>query len=376
MKTRNLKSSLLTIATIAAVAFAAGNVAAQDSTATVQPAPQLSYGVPQVVQLVQAKVSDGIIVSYIQNSGTIYSLKAGEIVYLKQQGVSDSVLSAMLNQRSRLTGSTEPATTTASAPAVNDQTSTAAAPAVSYVQSVPSSTVYVIPDTQTYQYDAWYYGGYPYGYYPYYGGYYGWPAVSLSFGWGGHYGGGWHGGGGYHGGGGFHGGGGHRWFFARVSGFSDQSSVWPRMGGPLPACHQIVTCHHLSAAYLCPMNPADLFSHETDTLNLAPGDTLFKAGDPGDAMFVLLEGEMDVVVGDRVVEHSACGAIIGEMAIIDQSPRGATVIARERSRLAKIDQRRFLHLIQLNPFFATHVMKVLTDRLRQMNQLAGQKPNS
>jgi CRP-like cAMP-binding protein len=85
---------------------------------------------------------------------------------------------------------------------------------------------------------------------------------------------------------------------------------------------------------------------------------------------------MDVVVGDRVVEHSACGAIIGEMAIIDQSPRGATVIARERSRLAKIDQRRFLHLIQLNPFFATHVMKVLTDRLRQMNQLAGQKPNS
>ena len=210
MNTGNLKSSLLTIATITAVAFAAGNIAAQDSTATAQPVPQLSYGVPQVVQLVQAKVSDGIIVSYIQNSGTIYSLKASEIVYLKQQGVPDSVLSAMLNQRSRLTGSTEPTATTASAPVVNDQTSTVAAPAVSYVQSVPSSTVYVIPDTQTYQYDAWYYGGYPYGYYPYYGGYYGWPAVSLSFGWGGHYGGGWHGGGGYHGGGGFHGGGGHR----------------------------------------------------------------------------------------------------------------------------------------------------------------------
>jgi len=207
MKTRNLKSSLLAIATITALAVAAGNVAAQDSTAAVQPAPQLSYGVPQVVQLVQAKVSDGIIVSYIQNSGTIYSLSAGEIVYLKQQGVSDSVLSAMLNQRSRLTGSTEPATTAASTPAVNNQIPTTATPAVSYVQAVPSSTVYVIPDTQTYQYDAWYYGGYPY-----YGGYYdyGWPAVSLSFGWGGHYGGGWHGGGGYHGGGGFHGGGGHR----------------------------------------------------------------------------------------------------------------------------------------------------------------------
>ncbi len=124
------------------------------------------------------------------------------------------------------------------------------------------------------------------------------------------------------------------------------------------------------------MNPADLFSRETNTVNLAPGDTLFKAGDPGDAMFVLLEGSMVVMVGDKVVENSVRGAIVGEMALIDQSPRGATVVAREPSRLAKIDQRRFLPLIQLNPFFATHVMKVLADRLRQMNQLLEQKPGA
>ena len=208
MKTRNLQNSLLAIAAVTALAFTAGNVAAQDSTATAaQPAPQLSYGVPQVLQLVQAKVSDGIIVNYIQNSGTIYALNAGEIVYLKQQGASDNVLNAMLNQRSRLTGSTEPATTTASAPAASDQTYATAAPAVTYVQqTVPSSTVYIIPDTQTYQYNAWYYGGYPYYSYPAYG-YYGYPAVSFSFGFGNHWGG-YHGGG-FHGGG-FNGGGHHR----------------------------------------------------------------------------------------------------------------------------------------------------------------------
>ena len=209
MKTKYFQNSLLAIATVTALAFTAGNVAAQDSTAAPaqpaaasQPAPQLSYGVPQVLQLVQAKVSDGIIVNYIQNSGTIYSLNAGEIVYLKQQGVSDTVLNAMLNQRSRLTGSTEPATSTASSTTASDQTYATAAPAVTYVQqTVPSSTVYIIPDTQTYQYDAWYYGGYPYYSYPAYGyyGYYGYPAVSFSFGFGNHWGG-------YHGGG-FHGGG-------------------------------------------------------------------------------------------------------------------------------------------------------------------------
>ena len=124
------------------------------------------------------------------------------------------------------------------------------------------------------------------------------------------------------------------------------------------------------------MNPADLFSRETDTVNLAPGETLFKEGDSGNAMLALLEGEMDVIVGGKVVENSTRGAILGEMALIDQSTRDATVVARESSRLAKIDQRRFLHLIQLNPFFATHVMKVLADRLRQMNQLLGQRPGA
>jgi len=226
MKTGKLKSSLLAIAAAATLDFMAVNVVAQDATTAQpmvasQPAPQLSYGVPQVLQLVQAKVSDGVIVSFIQNSGTIYSLKAGEIVYLKQLGVSDNVLNAMLNQRSRVAGSTDSAAMTASAPpasapAASDQTYAAAAPAapaVTYVQQAAQpSTVYVIPNTQTYYYSS------PY-VYPYYGGYYGWPAVSLSFGWGGYYGsgyhggyyGGWHGGGYRGGGGGWHGGGGgHR----------------------------------------------------------------------------------------------------------------------------------------------------------------------
>jgi CRP/FNR family transcriptional regulator, cyclic AMP receptor protein len=121
------------------------------------------------------------------------------------------------------------------------------------------------------------------------------------------------------------------------------------------------------------MNPANLFSHETSTVNLAPGDTLFKAGEPGEFMFILLEGSLDIIVGDTVVESAVRGAIVGEMALIDQSPRGATVVARDGCRLAKIDQRRFFSIIQLNPFFATHVMKTLADRLRQTNQLLSQK---
>lgn len=112
------------------------------------------------------------------------------------------------------------------------------------------------------------------------------------------------------------------------------------------------------------MNPAELFSHETNPVRLAPGDVLFKAGETGDAMFVVLDGTLEVLVGETVVERATRGAILGEMALIDQSPRSATVVARENAALVKLDSARFQRLIQQHPFFATHVMKVLADRIR------------
>jgi CRP-like cAMP-binding protein len=57
------------------------------------------------------------------------------------------------------------------------------------------------------------------------------------------------------------------------------------------------------------------------------------------------------------------------MALIDHSPRAATVTASTAASLAKLDERRFQRLIQQNPFFATHVMKTLADRIRFMDRL-------
>lgn len=124
------------------------------------------------------------------------------------------------------------------------------------------------------------------------------------------------------------------------------------------------------------MNAANLFTHEPNTVDLAPGEFLFRAGDHGDCMYVLLEGAMNVIVADKVVETSVRGALLGEMALIGHNPRGASVVATEPSRLAKVDEKRFNTIIQHNPFFAKHVMTVLADRLRNMNQVhaAGNPP--
>jgi hypothetical protein len=195
MKTLKFQKPFLAITIVVGLALSTLAVAAQNSSAA---APPLSYGVPQILQLTQAKVSDDTIIAYIHNSGNSYGLDANQIIYLRQQGVSDNVLNTMLNQPKAASAPAQPATQPDNSSTA--QVSTAVAqPTATYLQTVPSSQVYVIPDTQTYYYNSYY--AQPYYYYPYYG--WSYPAVSLSFGFGGRWGGGWHGGG-FHGGGWHH----------------------------------------------------------------------------------------------------------------------------------------------------------------------------
>ena len=88
-------------------ALAQGSPAATTAPLAVAatPAPHLSVGELKVLQLVQAKVGEGTIIAYINNSwNNYYALNAEQIIYLHQQGVSDAILTAMLNQsRSGLT---------------------------------------------------------------------------------------------------------------------------------------------------------------------------------------------------------------------------------------------------------------------------------
>jgi CRP/FNR family transcriptional regulator, cyclic AMP receptor protein len=105
-------------------------------------------------------------------------------------------------------------------------------------------------------------------------------------------------------------------------------------------------------------------------LQLASGDSLFREGEKGEKMYVLLEGEMEILFGDFILETVGPGSLIGEMALIDDSPRTASVVAKTSCRLAEIDRRRFHFLVQQTPHFATHVMKTLADRLRHMNTVA------
>jgi CRP/FNR family transcriptional regulator, cyclic AMP receptor protein len=100
----------------------------------------------------------------------------------------------------------------------------------------------------------------------------------------------------------------------------------------------------------------------------AAGDKVFVRDEDGDAMYVVRSGRVNILALGTVVESIGPNGIFGEMALLDGSPRSATAVAAERSELAPIDKKAFLHLVQQNPDFALQIMRLLVARLRQMNE--------
>ena len=117
-----------------------------------------------------------------------------------------------------------------------------------------------------------------------------------------------------------------------------------------------------------------LFRNAPDVIAVAAGDYIFRAGETAKVMFLIIEGEVDLMLGDTVVETAGQSAFIGEMALIDDEPRSASARARSDCRVFPIDETRFQSLVQETPFFALQVMKVLARRLRKMDALLSAEP--
>jgi len=111
-----------------------------------------------------------------------------------------------------------------------------------------------------------------------------------------------------------------------------------------------------------------VFAAESNPRVCEAGETIFRTYDMATEMYVVIEGEVDISIGDKVIETVGPGEPFGEMALIDQAPRTATAVARTACKLAVISEKRFLFMVAQTPHFALQIMKVMADRLRKMNQ--------
>lgn len=109
---------------------------------------------------------------------------------------------------------------------------------------------------------------------------------------------------------------------------------------------------------------------EIDQKKVKAGEIIFSEGESGEFMYGLIEGEIEVIVNDKVVEVITPGDVFGIGALVHPNhQRASTTKAKTDCTLISINRERFLFLTQETPVFALEVMRSYSDRLIKLKHL-------
>ena len=101
------------------------------------------------------------------------------------------------------------------------------------------------------------------------------------------------------------------------------------------------------------------------------GEIIVRQGDPGDSMFVVQAGQVQVLAERDGVETllnvAQEGELLGEMAIFDQKPRSATLRAMGKTKILTIDKKNFMRRINEDPTIAFRIVETMSQRVRELS---------
>jgi signal transduction histidine kinase len=125
-----------------------------------------------------------------------------------------------------------------------------------------------------------------------------------------------------------------------------------------------------------PESDLDWLAAQAEPFDLEAGETLMEEGAPGDAAFIITDGEVEVTkksdTQSIVIALREPGEVLGEMALLDNAPRMATVRAVRASRFLRISGEAFHQLLTQKPSAAVAILQTVTRRLRQNEALLRQ----
>lgn len=118
----------------------------------------------------------------------------------------------------------------------------------------------------------------------------------------------------------------------------------------------------------------DELAKVVDVSTLKVGQTLFEAGEPGDSMFIVRSGSIELYIKDTagqkiVLTVAEEGELFGELSMLDSGPRTATAVALTDAELLVLDREDLLLLFQKRPDAALHMLAAMSGMTRKADEL-------
>jgi CRP-like cAMP-binding protein len=114
-----------------------------------------------------------------------------------------------------------------------------------------------------------------------------------------------------------------------------------------------------------------LLAFMSERVGFDPGKRLFRQGDPADAAYLIIDGHADVILetpgGPVIVATLSANDIVGEIAILCNVPRTATICAKDRLTTLRISKEPFMRMVREFPNMAISIMQELAHRLESTN---------
>jgi len=129
--------------------------------------------------------------------------------------------------------------------------------------------------------------------------------------------------------------------------------------------------------YFAEIEPSKLklLAFMSERVAFDPGKRLFSQGDPGDAAYLIISGEAEVIretpSGPVLLATIGTNEFVGDMAILSNVPRNATVRAKGRLVTLRISKEPFMRMVREFPSMAVAMMQELAERLAATNDQLG-----
>ena len=120
---------------------------------------------------------------------------------------------------------------------------------------------------------------------------------------------------------------------------------------------------------LSPVVTVSIFQKQPDPQVFSAGQVIFEEGQPGEHMYGILEGTVDILVNGKVVETINTGEVFGVGVLVGVKNRTYTAIAKVDSKLGFLDEKKFLFAVQETPMFALQVMRSYSERLSRLQHI-------